>query len=95
MASEAPHPTPGILLPPASPDEQWHALATASIIQSAALSTLTGLVTQIYCTVNQLPQEQGSRILDQLYADGIRSATDALCATITERQEQLKRTFFN
>jgi hypothetical protein len=87
-------PTPntplGITIPPASTDELLHALSATVITQQATINVLSGLLLQVYCQVNQLPNEVGEDLHDRLFASSLTSAAAGFTASILERRQMVR-----
>jgi hypothetical protein len=80
----------GITIPAASTDELLHALSVTVITQQATINLLSGLLLQVYCTVNQMPASEGEALHDRLFANCVASANQGFADTLRERQQMIK-----
>ncbi|MDF7810937.1 hypothetical protein [Hymenobacter sp. YC55] len=91
MADQSSDFTPlGITIPAATTDELLHALSVTVITQQATINLLSGLLLQVYCTVNQMPLAEGEALHDRLFASCVASANQGFVDTLRERQHMIK-----
>lgn len=84
---------PPITIPAASTDQLLHALSATVIAQHATITLMSGLLLQVYCTVNQMPMEEGLALHDRLFGSHVTAANEAFIASIQERQQHLQPLF--
>ncbi|WP_375438149.1 hypothetical protein [uncultured Hymenobacter sp.] len=90
MDTQPTTPPLGIIIPPASTDELLHALSATVINQNATIQMMAGILLQVYCTVNQMPLDEGWALQERLFAGALASANEGFVGTIKERQQMLK-----
>lgn len=79
-----------LTIPAASTDELLHALSATVISQHSVITMMSGLVMQLYCTVNHLPPEAGDALFEKLMPDSIASANAGFSGSLQERRQGLQ-----
>jgi hypothetical protein len=85
---------PSITIPAATTTELLHALSATVIAQHATITMMSGLLLQVYCTVNQLPMEVGEDLRQRLFSAAVDSANQGFSDSLKEHQQQLKTQLF-